>query len=257
MRNLMTLVEVEFRRTWSKPFVLIILGVTALTFLVIFLVQSFFSVLSESQMTFKASLVLKSFMTFFSTVAALVITTGIIKFDVKNHWFRTILTRPVSRDEALLAKITSSFAGVTLISIFTCILPVIFMEVIAPDFMTFDTGAFLAVFVVYMLNVLGVILIATWFSCWAGGFFNLILVIVWMFVNNIVSGVIPPIIWDNRLLLIIVDFFYPESLADLAEQISGGNFSWELLLWGLATIAGFGGLAFWHFNKIKIDHGSD
>ncbi|PKL86620.1 MAG: hypothetical protein CVV22_00580 [Ignavibacteriae bacterium HGW-Ignavibacteriae-1] len=182
------------------------------------------------------------------------ITPGIIANDVNNFWFRTVFSRPVQRQTVLASKYIYASLLLLLFTIAFCLIPLIVFSFTAPG-IEFNVFSVLSIwFFAYMEGLL-FISIAIWFSCFLSKFFNVLLLAIWMFADNIViNGVLANFFWDSPIMGVFTEFFFPNGFANAASFYSlKDSFPVEHFFWGMAALTFFGALSYLHFSLINID----
>jgi ABC-type transport system involved in multi-copper enzyme maturation permease subunit len=259
MNNFLTLVKMEFNRLWTRP-KYIVFGIILVVFSALSLLpkltgamDSEFAAFIPSQASIAAQILSPVV-----TVAVLFFTFGIVANDIKNHWMRTVLTRPVKREMFIAAKVKAVLISLFIIMLFMTAIPLLIFNLTAPEPLEFDFFNVLGVFVFYFLHGALFTIVATWLSCFVPGIFNILIVAIWMFTEQILAQIVNFLLWDVKTALIFQDFFYPNGFAEGASIIAtSGEFPLSEMYWGLAALALFTTLLFANINIIKIDKPSD
>lgn len=187
---------------------------------------------------------------------SLIFGAGIISNDIKNHWIRTVLSRPITRADFLLTKIISSSLTIFILMLIIGTIPVIILSMIVPVNTNFDFIKFIGTHALFLGEAITYITICSLLSCWLPGFTNIVILIVWMLSNSIFSVVVNNYFWDNSIVMLLSDFYFPGGFREAAESlVSGASFPVEKLLWGFSALFGFIALALFNFNFIQIDKG--
>ncbi|MBX3042683.1 MAG: hypothetical protein KIT33_01165 [Candidatus Kapabacteria bacterium] len=256
---LKTLISIELKRTWTLGKIVTVSALTLIACIITLIpiwldiADSFPAMkLDFSEMLFGVFKILVPFSVFF-------FASGIISNDVKNHWARSVLTAAVTRQDFLLSKLLSATISVLFIMILLGALPLAVFDIFSEISFDYSFSAIISVIFFQMLNTLLYITVAAWISCLVGGFLNIFLLAIWMFLDNVVvKGILAGFFENNIVGSMFVDFFFPSGFSDAAQVIgSSGSFPFEFILWGLAALTLFGSLVFWNVNKLLIDTSSD
>jgi ABC-type transport system involved in multi-copper enzyme maturation permease subunit len=258
MKNIITLTYYEIRKFWTIP-KLIIYGVITLLGLVLGMIPYWAGLFKNEFVVLKFSSTASTLLGFVVPISVFLFTSGIISADVKSHWLRSILSRPIAKYEYLTAKY---------LSVIFSILASMLLLVLLPSFVVYSTSSgkvsfdFVNTFSEFLLSFFEGFLfvsIAVWFSCFMNGFLNIFILAIWMFLENvIVSPIISNFVIDSRFGSIFVDFFFPTGFSEASKIIStGGDFPFEKILWGLSALFMFLSLSYYHITLIKTDTNSD
>ncbi|TAL70432.1 MAG: ABC transporter permease [Bacteroidetes bacterium] len=189
---------------------------------------------------------------------SLIFGAGIISNDIKNHWIRTILSRPITRADYLLTKIISTSLTIFILMLIIGTLPVTILSFLVPIRIEFNFPGFIGIHALYLGEAFTYITICTLFSMWMPGFVNVIILVIWMLSNSILSSIVNNYFWDSNIAMLISDFYLPGGFREAAESIaSNAKFPLEKLLWGFSSLFGFIALALYNFTFIQIDKGVD
>ncbi len=251
------LFKIEFFRIWTRVRlitlgIMLLLGV-ALAFLInsTGIVEtapdSFFS-------SFSYSMILPNFFTLIVPVTAFFFSAGIISYDINNHWLSSILSRPVTKADFLIAKIFSVLTSLLIVMILTVLIPLIIFDLISTVSLKVEFLQTLYIIIAYLMEGLLFILIATFFSTFLSNFKNAFLLGLWILIDFTQKQIIPTVYWDNQFMLIFSDFFFPSSLSESAKKlVSTGKMNYELILWGISAITAFFSISLYNFSRINID----
>jgi ABC-type transport system involved in multi-copper enzyme maturation permease subunit len=260
MRNLsLKLLIFEIRKMWTVPILIIsgiftIFGWAGLLLPIIFGAMKPGGIINELDIAQIISGEFKMLVPLLSIFFG----AGIISFDMKNGWLRTLMARPVTKAEYVFTKIISATISIFALLLLMGTLPVLIISMFMSIHITFDIWIILAIHILSIFQTMTYIIICIWFSCWLPGFLNIFVLAVWMIVDSISAPIISSFLWDNNLALIISDFMYPSGFREAIESIAGrSSFPTENILWGLASLSGFLTLALFHFSKIQIDKGGE
>lgn len=189
----------------------------------------------------------------------LLTTGGMIRFDIKDHWLRTLLSRPVKREIYISSKFAESLIGLAIGIILLGLVPTFVFSFLGKVSFEFEIGTMLIVILNRFLDGAIYIAISLWLSCWLPSYINVIILAGWMFLEKfVIQFVLTLLLFTNKFLGVVADFFFPTGFDDATKIIlSKGAFPLEEYLWGFATLFFFLGLAYFFINKIKIDSSAD
>lgn len=259
MKNIMILIRIELYRIWSIP-KLIALGLFALIAIVVSLIPTWFSMFDDLNVpNLQFSEMLINIWKVIVPFSALFFGSGIISNDIKNHWLRTILSNAISRQDVYFSKIKAASLSVLAIMFFVGFLPILVFDLASNINFSYNLLAIIQVTFYFALEAGLYIAVASWLSCFVGGFMNVFFLGLWMFLDNVViKGVLAMWLSTSTSGFMIMDFFFPSGFSEAAVVAgSSGEISTEFLLWGFAAIGFFLTVGFYHFSKINIDINSD
>jgi ABC-type transport system involved in multi-copper enzyme maturation permease subunit len=198
-------------------------------------------------------------MTWVVPVAVCLFAVAIVAADVKDGWLRTLLIRPVSRQQYLLIKMSAVYTSVLITIVVAGILPnIIVASFFVKGEVHFDFAQFLAVHGVFLLQAILLLSLVTFFSCWLPGAFNIVLLIFWYICASAIGAYLGHVYWSNKWLMILNGFMFPASFSPSIDAILGGKGTpFAEFAWGLGAIGVFLALAFWSISKIQVDKGSE
>jgi ABC-type transport system involved in multi-copper enzyme maturation permease subunit len=183
---------------------------------------------------------------------------GMLAIDLKDHWARTTLMRPVTRAEFLLARVTSVWLFTIAAAVINAWLPLLIPAVALNKPVALELGLTVPMFVLWLGQAYLVIVLMTLFSCWMPGIGNIILLGLWAAFSGLAGSYISSEFWDNGVLTITKEYVFPSGFIDAVDLLrSGGPEFWGAVLWGCAAAAGFTALAIVAFNRVTIETGSE
>jgi ABC-type transport system involved in multi-copper enzyme maturation permease subunit len=184
---------------------------------------------------------------------------ALVSADVKDGWLRTLLIRPVSRQNYLLIKMAAVYTSV----VFTIVIAGILPNVIVSSFfvkgeVVFDLGRVLAVHGVFLLQAMLIVSLLALFSCWLPGVFNVVLLAFWAICASAISGYIQAFHATDKWFTILKDFLFPDGFSKSVDAIIGGmGTPVANLAWGFGALGIILALTFWSITKIQVDKGSE
>jgi ABC-type transport system involved in multi-copper enzyme maturation permease subunit len=244
---------VELRRQWTVAAAFIPLGVALLSALMAYTGTRFVKDYDVIRSAVSIN------MTWVIPVAVSLFAVAIVAADVKEGWLRTLLIRPVSRQQYLLIKMAAVYTSVLITIVIAGIVPnVIVAGFFVKGEVQFDLVRFLAVHGIFLLQALLILSILTFFSCWLPGAFNVVLLIFWAIFASAIGAFLRQMYWSNKWITILNDFIFPSGFSDSIDVILGGKGTpFAELAWGLGALGIFLALAFWSVSKIQVDKGSE
>lgn len=252
--QLTAILKAEFTRYFTLTKIIILSVVTVLGVLIAMLPSwlGFFD--SEAAGFFAIKDVFTVILKFVIPFSIFFITPGIIANDVNNFWFRTVFSRPVERQTVLASKYIYASLLLLLFTIAFCFIPLVVFSFTATG-IDFNLFAVMSIWFFSYLEGILFISIAIWFSCFLSKFFNVLLLAIWMFVDNvIINGILSNFLWDSPMLGVFNEFFFPNGFANATSFYSlKGSFPVEHFFWGMAALTFFGALSYLHFSLINID----
>lgn len=259
MMKFKAIMMMEFKRIWTTPKYIALVAITVILSIVA-LIPKMTGALDESFLTFvpDQSFIVSQILSSIVAIAVLFFTVGIVANDIKNHWFRTVLSRAVSREVFIISKIAANVLSLLVVMIAVTAIPLIIFNVTSPVSLEIDFMKIIFVYLFYTLHGTLLIIISTWLSCLVPGLFNILILAIWMISENIINPIIGLFLWDVKAALIFQDFYFPGGFQDaLQVYISNGNFPISELLWGFAAFTFFLTLLLTNINFIQIDRTSD
>jgi ABC-type transport system involved in multi-copper enzyme maturation permease subunit len=198
-------------------------------------------------------------LSFVAPVASCLFAVGMVASDVKDGWLRTLLIRPISRQQYLLIKLAAVYTSIVLTILVAGVLP---NFLVAGFFekgeVRFALGPVLWIHGLALLQALLILSILSFFSCWLPGVFNVLLLAFWAMCASALNGYLQVAYWSNKWLMILGDLLFPSGFSSAADMISGGKGTpFPELGWGLGATGVILALAFWSISKIQVDKSSE
>lgn len=252
-RPLTKLYLFELRRLWTVAAVFIPLGLMLLSSLILFTSARLSKTYDVAR--FAASVNI----TLVVPLAAALFGVALVAADVKDGWLRTLLIRPVSRQNYLLIKLAAVYTSVVITIVVAGVIP----NVIVTNFFTkgevqFDLGRVLAVHGIFLLQAMLVVSLLALFSCWVPGVFNVVLLAFWSIVASTVGSYIQAFHAMDKWLTILKDFLFPSGFSKSVDAINAGmGTPIAELAWGFGALGVVLALTFWSITKIQVDKGSE
>lgn len=244
---------VELRRQWTNASFFIP---------VVFAVLSFFMLLAIARLQKiydVAGAAVNINMGLIVPLSACLLAAGSVSSDVKDGWLRTLLIRPVTRQQYLLTKFLVLSVSLGICFVIAGILPNLITALfIATGEVRFDFGVVLWLHVLFLLQGLLVLAMLVFFSCWLPGLFNVVAVGVWYIATAMIDSYLQKVYWSDHAVMILKDFLFPNGFTDAMGVVMGGTgFPGTELAWGFATTAIVLALAFWSITRIQVDKSSE
>lgn len=243
----------ELRRQWTIAACFIPVGLAVLTTFMLFVTLHFQKTFDVAREAVQMNL------TLVVPLAACLFSIGAISADVKEGWLRTLLIRPVSRQQYLLVKLAALWCSVVMTVVIAGVVPNL---VVAAFFVKipvqFDLGAVLAVHALLLLQIALLVSILVLFSCWLPGFSNVAILALWAMISSIVGDYIQMVHWMDKWLVTLKDYFFPSGFSDAINAVTNkmGTPVAEIS-WGFAALTLALAAAFWSITKIQVDKSSE
>jgi ABC-type transport system involved in multi-copper enzyme maturation permease subunit len=244
---------IELRRLWTVAAAFIPLGLLLLSGLMFFTSGKFSKTYDVAR--FAASINITSVI----PLAAMLFGVAMVAADVKDGWLRTLLIRPVSRQNYILIKMAAVYTSV----VFTIVAAGVIPNVIVSNFfvkgdVVFDLGRVLAVHGVFLLQAMLIVSLMALFSCWLPGVFNVVVLAFWWICASSISGYIQAFHAMDKWLTILKDFLFPDGFSKSVDAINAGmGTPVAYLAWGFGALGVVLALTFWSITRIQVDKGSE
>lgn len=244
---------VELRRQWTVAAAFIPIGVALLSMITVYTTTRF---TKDYDMVRNA---VQLNMSWVVPVGVCLFAVAIVAADVKEGWLRTLLIRPVSRQQYLLIKMAAVYTSVLITIVIAGILPnLIVAGFFVKGIVHFDLVQFLEVHGIFLLQALLLLSILTFFSCWLPGAFNVVLLAFWAICASAIGAYLHMAHWSDKWPAILSDFLFPSGFSHAIDGILGGRgMPFTELAWGLGALGIFLALACWSITKIQVDKGSE
>ncbi len=259
-KNISKLIDYDFRRMWTLPLIIF----SALFSLIVILITVLpltlnWMGLREQIPYLDYAIALKEVFNFAVPVLAVIFSAGMVSFDIRNHWLRTLMSRAVTRPEYLTGKVFAAGISIFALMLLLGTLPMTIVSLFSGIPIRFDFWFTLLVHIFYLLDALLILYIGALLSCFLPTFVNAFVLIFWMILNAwVLPLLVSFLLWDETWAVILEDFFFPSGLTEAVGMIvSGAAFPWQDFLWGIGGLLGFAALAYWTITVIQIDKGSD
>lgn len=250
MRKLFLL---ELRRQWPFAAYFVPMALAALSFLMAIATSRMQPTYNVAQQTMMVCL------NFVLPVAAAIFSVGSVNIDVKDGWLRTLLIRPISRQQYLVVKLAAVYCSLVITIFVAGIIPnVATAAFIAKTPVQFDLAQMVYIHVLMLLQGFLYVVILLFLSCWLPGVFNVIVLGLWSITAALLNSYIEHVHWMDKWLVVLKDYFFPSGFWDSMNAIMGkmGTPITELA-WGFGALAIFLALAFWSISVIQVDKGSE
>jgi ABC-type transport system involved in multi-copper enzyme maturation permease subunit len=183
---------------------------------------------------------------------------GMVAADVKEHWLRSLLMRPVSRSEYLLARMSAVYVMIIGTILVAGLLPIFAVPAILGKPLVWMASRSIPTFVFLLGQAYLILVLLTFLSCWLPGILNIVMLGLWALGSSALSSYVRFAFWDNGPAVIAADFLFPSGFWEAAERASRhGDDPLVPVLWGLAAAVSFTALAFWSVNRVQVDGGSE
>jgi ABC-type transport system involved in multi-copper enzyme maturation permease subunit len=192
-------------------------------------------------------------------LAAAIFTIGSVSNDVKDGWLRTLLIRPITRQQYMVVKLSAVYVSLVITIIVAGVLPnAAFAVFFSKTPVQFDLARVLYIHALMLLQGLLYVVILLFLSCWLPGVFNVIGLVLWAMLASSIGSYIQYVHWMDKWLVVLKDYLFPSGFWDSIDAIMArtGTPLTELT-WGFGALAVFLALAFWSISVIQVDKGSE
>ena len=244
---------VELRRLWPIAAYFVPVMLASLS-----LLMSFATGRMQQQYNVAQQAVLLN-LNFVVPMASAIFAIGSVSNDVKDGWLRTLLIRPITRQQYLMVKLAAVYCSLVITIIFAGILPnAVFAVFFSKTPVQFELARVLYVHALILLQGFLYVVILLFLSCWLPGVFNVVVLGLWAMTASIISSYIQYVHWMDKWLVVLKDYFFPSGFWDSIDVIVArtGTPVGELA-WGIGALAMFLALAFWSISVIQVDKGSE
>lgn len=257
MENILTLTYFELKKFWTIK--------RAIIFGAFFIVIIGFSLLPNAlelptlNMQINLDSIIVGALAFFVPVFVLLFTGGIISNDIRTFYLRTVLSRPVSKEEYLTSKYLFAFINLIISTILFAVIPSIVGIYSYGGEVNLNIGTSFLIYSLYLIEGLLFISISIFLSTFLKGFFNIFVLAIWIFLeSSLINGVVSNFVSFSKPLAIISDFFFPAGFSEASKLINTGSILfYESIMWGIASLAFFVSLSYYRITKISIDSNMD
>ena len=245
------LFKAEFKRFWTPAMIVTAFGIIGFGNVIAFGMGT----MKQLPKTSNLVEICYDIVSFFSVI---LFSAGMVGSDIKSGWMRTLLIRPVTRQQYVLTKI-SVISTVTLVTLaITILIPIVYFMLLADSKIIFDVSPTVTFLMLKSCEVVLYIIISAGISCWISGAFNSLALYIWFGASQLIEMLISKKYWDIPWLMTLKDFLSPSGFQDaLTYSKLGLGFPMADILWGLASVAFFAALMLLSINKIQIDIGSE
>jgi ABC-type transport system involved in multi-copper enzyme maturation permease subunit len=251
MNNYSILFKAEFKRFWTPAMIVTAFGIIAFGNVIAFGMGT----MKQLPKTSNLVEICYSIVSFFSVI---LFSAGIVGSDIKSGWLRTLLIRPVTRQQYVLTKISVVITVALATLAITILLPIVYFTLLAESKIIFDASSTVTFLMFKSCEVVLYIVISTGISCWISGAFNSLALYIWFGSSQLMEMLISKKYWDIPWLMTLKDFMSPSGFQDALNYSKLGlGFPVEYILWGIASVAFFAALMLISINRIQIDTGSE
>jgi ABC-type transport system involved in multi-copper enzyme maturation permease subunit len=243
---------VELRRQWSVliPFVPLSLG--AIVYIIV-------SPWNSPQPTYEIArrTALANFQ-FLIPILTSLFSTGMVAADVKDGWLRTLLIRPITRQEYLVIRMLATLAMTWVALLIAGILPIEIAAHVSGKPIERDWIRLCELYATIVGQTLLLNGILAFLSCWLPSISNVVILFLWYMTSALLGLYLQTKFWNNKWLTIARDYLFPHGFTNAGMAIAEGSpFPWMDALWGMTAVTAFLALAFWSINQIDVDKTSD
>lgn len=251
MKTMTILCKAEFKRFWT-------LGIILLSIFLVSLGSVTPIIMSKAGMFKKLSQLSDASEDFISFFVLLIFYGGIVSADIKSGWLRTMLTRAVTRQQYLVAKMLVALAATAIVYLLAFVIPALYISFDSEIKLIYDWGDMLISLAYIFAQFSLLIVLSTLVSCGMPGAFNGVIVYAWMALSKMVGFLVDRMYWDVPWAVVLKDYIFPSGFTDaLRATVQNLPFPYMETLWGVAALAFFLSLTFFSINKVVVDVGSE
>lgn len=247
-----TLYAIELRRMLTPLTI-------AIPFLLMVLTGAFLIAMIRSQPALEVPMYVMSILGgFLVPVSVLLLAVGMVASDVKDHWLRTLLMRPITRTDYVLARIGAVYTFILATIILAGIVPMVVVPGLFDKPLVWMVSRSLPALGFLCAHALMTLLLLTLLSCWLPGIANVIMLGLWFLGASAISAYVRWQWWDSGVAVIAMEFLFPSGFFEAAESSarhSGDPFG--PALWGIAAAVMALTLTIWSLNRMRLDGGSE
>lgn len=242
---------VELRRLWTIYTVLSVLLVAAIGTIMTFIMPAQRGSYNVAVSLIDASLSL-------SPIIVVVFGIGIIANDVKDGWLRTLLIRPLTRQQYLFTKAAVVFTSSWIVTFIAVFAPTVIRGLLTSTAVVWNAGTLLASIPLLVAHSVLLLFLMIFFSCWLPGAVNAVLLAAWAFLSQMLYFYISTKLWDARWAVVLQEYFFPSGFLDALMAIRQGTHTpLAEIAWGCAALSGVIWLSIISITKIQIDKTSE
>jgi ABC-type transport system involved in multi-copper enzyme maturation permease subunit len=192
-------------------------------------------------------------------LGAAIFAIGSVSNDVRDGWLRTLLIRPITRQQYMVVKLAAVYSSLVITIIVAGVLPnVVIASFFAKTPIQFDLARVLYIHALILMQGFLYVVILVFLSCWVPGVFNVIVLGLWAMMASMISAYIQHVYWMEKWLIVLKDYFFPSGFWDSIDMVmTNTGVPMTELAWGFGALAMFLALAFWSISAIQIDKGSE
>jgi ABC-type transport system involved in multi-copper enzyme maturation permease subunit len=244
---------VELRRLWpiAAYFVPVMLGSLSL-------LMSFATGRMQRQYNVAQQAIMLN-LNFVLPLASAIFAVGSVSNDVKDGWLRTLLIRPITRQDYMAVKLAAVYCSLVITIIVAGVLPnVAFGVFFSKTPVQFDVARVVYIHALILLQGFLYTVILLFLSCWLPGVFNVIVFGLWAILASSFTSYIQYVHWMDKWLVVLKDYLFPSGFWDSIDTIMAktGTPVAELA-WGFGALAICLALAFWSISVIQVDKSSE
>jgi ABC-type transport system involved in multi-copper enzyme maturation permease subunit len=192
-------------------------------------------------------------------LASAIFAIASVSNDVKDGWLRTLLIRPITRQQYMVVKLSAVYCSVVVTIIVAGVLPnAAFAVFFSKTPVIFDPVQVLYIHLLILLQGFLYVVILLLLSCWVPGAFNVVLFALWAILASMLGSYIQYLHWVDKWLVILKDYLFPSGFWNSIDVVMGKTgIPFGELAWGFGTLAMFLALTFWSISVIQVDKGSE
>lgn len=186
------------------------------------------------------------------------IAVGMVASDVKDHWLRTLLMRPVSRADYLVARMTAVFLMMFATCLIAGLLPILVVPAVLGKPIVWMVSRSVPTMFFIIAHGYLILVLLTMLSCWVPGIANIVLLAVWALGSASIGSLVRFKYWDEGWIVVASEFLFPSGFIDAARMAAyyEGD-PMTAALWGVAAAIAATAVTFWSVNRVQVDGGSE
>lgn len=242
----------EFRRQWNLLYLIATVALGLIVYMLTLQSSRWWSTFNINRQTTWSCL------DFAIPILTGFFSAGMVAFDIKDGWLRTLLIRPVLRQHYLLVRMTSVLSISIIASLIAGTIPVGIASYVAGKPIDWDLVRLAEIYVMLLGQSILLVAILAFLSCWVPGIFNVVILFLWFLMAEMFDSYATLKFWDNKWVTLAKDYLFPNGFTNSARSIVNEYpFPWADFLWGLGAATAFLALAFWSINRIEVDSTSE
>jgi ABC-type transport system involved in multi-copper enzyme maturation permease subunit len=247
MNSFTILFKAEFKRFFSPAMIVAAIAVIGLGNMMSFAMIS----LQETQ---RSSALVEVSFGVSSFIAVLIFSAGIVGYDVKSGWLRTLLIRSITRQQYVLAKVAVTVSASVLTMFVSIMIPLLYYSLFTNAKIVVDWMLTVEFLILNICEMVLLIVMSTAFSCWITGAFNSLLVYIWMGATTTIEILIAKKYWDISWVMVVKDYLFPSGFQHAINALKmNAEIPYADILWGITAMMFFLSVMLFLINTVQVD----